>query len=93
MARIEIYSKAWCGYCRRAKTLLNGRGLPYLEIDVTNDRGREIEMRQRSGRRSVPQIFVDGKCIGGHDELVALLTTGGLARLHESEQSPGQAAE
>ena len=61
MKQIEVYSKDWCPYCDRAKTLLTARGLEYLEIDVTNDTEREAQMRTRSGRRSVPQIFIDGE--------------------------------
>ena len=83
---IEIYSKDWCPYCDRAKTLLTARGLEYTEIDVTIDTEREAEMRARSQRRSVPQIFVDGDHVGGFDDLAALDAQGGLEAIAENEK-------
>ena len=81
MANIEIYTKSWCPYSVRAKALLNRKGAHYTEIDVTSDRGRELEMIERSGAHTVPQIFIDDLLIGGHDDLVALETAGQLDRL------------
>jgi len=81
MTNIEIYSKDWCPFCDRAKALLKARGLDYVEIDVTDDPQRETEMRQRAGRRSVPQIFVDGEHVGGFDDLAALDARDGLEAL------------
>lgn len=81
MARIEIYSKPWCGYCIRAKALLDTKGAPYIDIDVTADRNKKLEMLQRSGAFTVPQIFIDGRRIGGHDDLFALEAKGALDRL------------
>ena len=72
MNRIEIYSKSWCPYCAKAKALLKSKALEYSEVDVTTDVGREAEMVERSGRRSVPQIFIDGEPVGGYDDLAAL---------------------
>ena len=83
MMNIEIYSKDWCPYCDRAKTLLTDRGLEYTEIDVTNDAEREAEMRARSQRRSVPQIFVDGDHVGGFDDLATLDAQDGLKAIAE----------
>jgi len=77
---IEIYSKEWCPYCAKAKTLLNSKGLDYREIDVTNDLTLQREMVKRSGMRSVPQIFVDGESIGGYDGLASLNASGELDR-------------
>ncbi len=81
MANIEIYSKDWCPYCDRAKALLQSKGLAYEEIDVTEDADREREMIERSQRRSVPQIFIQGTHVGGSDELVAMNRSGELDRL------------
>jgi glutaredoxin 3 len=79
MANIEIYTKDWCPYCHRAKALLTNMGVVYAEYDVTHDQVREQEMRQRSARSSVPQIFIDGEHVGGFDDLVALEASGALA--------------
>ena len=74
--RIEIYFKTWCSYSRKALALLSDKGIPFVGIDVTSDRVREAEMIDRSGRTSVPQIFIDGEPVGGHDELSALMDSG-----------------
>jgi glutaredoxin 3 len=83
MARIEIYSTAVCPYCVAAKTLLVERGAgTYEEFRIDLDRARFDEMRSRSGnRRTVPQIFIDDRHIGGYDDLVALDRAGGLVPL------------
>ena len=75
-ARIEIYFKTWCPYSRKALALLSNKGVPFDAIDVTSDRVREAEMIDRSGRTSVPQIFFDGKPVGGSDELSAFVDSG-----------------
>ena len=73
MADVEIYTTPFCGYCSRAKRLLDNKGVPYREIDVFTSRSLREEMVQRAGgRTSVPQIFIDGKGIGGFDEMVDL---------------------
>ncbi|HEX9808945.1 MAG TPA: glutaredoxin 3 [Alphaproteobacteria bacterium] len=78
MPKIEIYASMWCGYCRRAKALLDAKGVSYVEHDVDSDpRGRGA-MVARGGGGTVPQIFVDGRPIGGWDELVALERQGKL---------------
>lgn len=81
MANIEIYSKEWCPYCTRAKSLLRSKKLKYEEIDVTSDAVREQEMVGRSRRRTVPQIFIDNESIGGYDDLAHLNATGELDRI------------
>ena len=79
MARVEIYATMFCGFCYRAKRLLEAKGIAYDEIDVTMSPGRRREMMERAGgQRSVPQIFIDGRHIGGSDELYALEAAGGL---------------
>jgi glutaredoxin 3 len=82
MAKVEIYTTMLCGYCYRAKKLLEERGVSYHEIDVMTDGARREEMRNRSGGRStVPQIFIDGRHIGGCDDLYALDHAGKLMPL------------
>ena len=78
MASIEIYTWSHCPYCIRAKALLDRKGAAYTEIDVLHDSARRAEMEQRAGRASVPQIFIDGRHIGGCDDLHALDAKGGL---------------
>jgi glutaredoxin 3 len=73
MAEVEIYTTIWCPYCARARALLDRKGVAYDNIDINEHPERRSEMIQRAGgRTSVPQIFINGKHIGGSDELVAL---------------------
>ena len=82
MAKVEIYTGAFCGFCGRAKSLLNRIGQSFEEIDVTMDAAKRTEMTRRSGgRTSVPQIFINGSHIGGSDDLSALERDGTLAGL------------
>lgn len=78
MAKVEIYTTLLCGYCYRAKKLLEQKGAAFTEIDLMAEPGRRSEMLQRAGRTSVPQIFIDGRHIGGCDDLYALEARGGL---------------
>ena len=71
MSQIDIYTKPWCPYSGRAVNLLNRKGLRYNEINVMNDVRLENEMKVRSQRRTVPQIFINGHHIGGSDDLAA----------------------
>lgn len=91
MTHIEIYTKSWCPFCARAKKYLDRKGLRYQEIDVTTDTVREQEMIQRSGRHTVPQIFIDSYPLGGSDALLAPESKDLLDRLL-STQSQGEAA-
>lgn len=82
MAKIEIYTKAFCGFCARAKSLLDRKGAGFQEIDVTMDRaGFDAMVDRAHGRRTVPQIFIDGKHIGGSDDLAELEAKGELDAL------------
>ena len=72
-AKIEIYTSRSCGYCHAAKALLESQDLEFTEIDVTLNSEKRNEMIVRSNQRSVPQIFIDGKSIGGFRELARLL--------------------
>jgi len=81
MARIEIYTTPFCGYCARAKGLLDSKGAAYDEMDVMMDDKKRTEMRERAKRSTVPQIFINGQHIGGSDELAALERAGKLDAL------------
>ncbi|MDB5367930.1 MAG: glutaredoxin 3 [Rhodospirillales bacterium] len=79
MAKIEIYTSPWCGYCVRAKKLLQTKGVEFIEIDVEAEPRRKPEMVQRAhGGRTVPQIFIDDRHVGGSDDLHALDARGEL---------------
>ncbi|MDR3432855.1 MAG: glutaredoxin 3 [Rouxiella aceris] len=78
MAKIEIFTKATCPYCHRAKALLNSKGAAFSEIAIDGDAQQREVMIARSGRTTVPQIFIDGQHIGGCDDLHALDARGGL---------------
>ncbi len=78
-SRIQIYSTPFCGYCGSAKRLLATKGAEFTEIDVMFDPERRQEMLERSGgRRTVPQIFINGQHVGGSDDLHALDSKGEL---------------
>ena len=80
--RIVVYSTPFCGYCGAAKRLLAGKGVDVTEIDVMFDpEQRRKMMEQSGGRQTVPQIFIDGRHIGGFDDLSALEANGDLDRL------------
>ncbi len=82
MAKIEIYTKTACPYCQMAKKLLASKGQEFEEIDLSVAPERTEEMMERSGgRRTVPEIFIDGRLIGGYDDLAALHSKGELDEL------------
>jgi glutaredoxin 3 len=76
--RVEIYTAEYCGYCRQAKQLLDKKGIHYMEIRVDLDANRRTEMVERTGRRTVPEILIDGEVIGGFDDLWAYEQAGKL---------------
>ena len=79
MARVELYVKSTCGFCFRAKRLLDQKGIDYEEYELTWGSPRREEMIQRAhGRTTVPQIFINGEHIGGCDDLYALERKGEL---------------
>ena len=84
-APITIYTTAWCGYCVRAKRLLDERKLQYTEIDVDSAPHLREEMTARSGRYTVPQIFIGTRHVGGSDDLFALERSGELERLTQGD--------
>ena len=82
MAKVEVYSTNYCPYCMRAKALLRSKGVAFEEIDVTDDPELRAKMVKRAGgRRTVPEIFINGEIIGGCDELYALELSGELDTL------------
>ena len=82
MKRVEIYTKTFCGFCWRAKHLLDSKGIEYREISVDFGGDVKTEMVERAnGRTTVPQIFIDSQHIGGCTELVALERDGKLDEL------------
>jgi glutaredoxin 3 len=79
MAKVEIYTKFLCPYCTRAKALLAAKGVAVEEYDITMGGPKRTEMLERAGgRTTVPQIFIDGRHVGGSDDLAALDRDGGL---------------
>jgi glutaredoxin 3 len=82
--RIEMYATSWCPYCEYARRLLRSKGVAFEEIDIEEVPARRAEMIARSGRRTVPQVFIDGRHIGGSDDLHALDHEGGLDPLLKS---------
>ena len=80
-SHVVVYSSPFCGYCTTAKRLLRNKGTDFLEINVLSSPERHQQMTELSGRRTVPQIFIGGKRIGGYTELRALETPGKLDAL------------
>jgi glutaredoxin 3 len=81
MERVQIYTTRWCGYCVRAKALLDGRGIPYEEIALDEDARLRDRLFELTGSWTVPQIVVDGRPIGGFTELWRLDRSGRLEEL------------
>jgi glutaredoxin 3 len=79
--QITVYITDWCPYCRRARNLLTGKSATFHEINVEEEPKFREEMIARSGRRTVPQIFIGDKHVGGCDDLFALEESGELDRL------------
>ena len=78
MVSIVMYTKQTCPYCTMAKRLLTEKGQTWTEIDIETEPGKREEMIQRTGRRTVPQIFIGDRHVGGFDELAALESRGEL---------------
>lgn len=82
MRDVVIYTTATCPYCRRAEHFLSTKGIPFTQIDVTDDdEARAALVEKAEGRKTVPQIFIGGKAIGGYTDMVALDARGELATL------------
>ena len=80
---VLLYTTGWCSFCRRAKALLRDKGVRWKELDIEADPAHRQAMIEASGRRTVPQIFINGTHVGGCDELVALNDEGRLDELLE----------
>jgi len=78
MAEVVIYSTGYCGYCVRAKQLFERKGVAFTEVMVDQDPVQRELMEKLTGLRTVPQIFIDGKHVGGYHDLSALERAGGL---------------
>lgn len=78
---ITVYLTGWCPYCERARHLLNQKGFKFQEVDVGDDPSRRAEMIARSGRHTVPQIFIGERHIGGCDDLLELDASGELEHI------------
>jgi glutaredoxin 3 len=81
MARIQLYTTRWCGYCVRAKALLETRGIPFEEVALDDDPAFRQTVHDLTGRWTVPQILIDGEPIGGYVELWRLEQAGSLDKL------------
>lgn len=81
MARVVVYTSQWCPYCVQAKALLTHKGVRFDEVDVSADDDLRMKLIEQSGRRTVPQIFINDVPIGGFDELRLLEEQGELDRL------------
>ncbi|HVW92680.1 MAG TPA: glutaredoxin 3 [Devosia sp.] len=78
MAKVEIYTTAWCPYCHAAKTLLTQKGVEFEEIDASEPSVRDAMVERAHGRRTVPQIFIGETHVGGYDDMAALERRGQL---------------
>ena len=78
---VVMYTTSWCPYCERARKLFARKNVTFEEIDVDSAPGRRAEMQERSGRRTVPQIFIGENHVGGSDDLLALEEAGKLDAL------------
>lgn len=94
---IVIYSSPFCGYCSAAKSLLEKKGTRYDDIDVLADPSRRREMIELTGRRTVPQIFIGARHVGGYDDLIALEDAGQLdpllSELDDEDQQQNQSSQ
>lgn len=82
MKKVQIYTAPSCPYCVRAKDLLNRKGVPFTEIFLSwDDPAPWKELEKRTGMKTVPQIFIEDKCIGGYTDMAALEQSGELDKL------------
>jgi len=86
-ARVEVYTRQWCGYCSAATRFLDKKGVAYTEIDCTGDHEKRKWIAQASGQSTVPQIFIDGTSIGGYSDMKALDDRGELDALLAGQAS------
>jgi len=83
--KIVVYSQMFCGYCTAARALFDEKGVGYEDIDITMKPQLRLELRERTGQRTVPQIFIGERHVGGYDDLAALDASGELDELLGSD--------
>lgn len=88
-ATVKVYTRRWCGYCSAAERLLKRKGVAFEEIDTTGDPEIRRWLVEVTGRTTVPQIFIDGKAIGGYDDMNALDRAGKLDALLAGDAAQG----
>ncbi|MCC5794846.1 MAG: glutaredoxin 3 [Chromatiales bacterium] len=88
MVEVLVYRTGWCPFCTAALALLADKGVTPVQIDIDREPGRRSEMQQRSGRHTVPQIFIGEYHVGGFDDLLALERAGDLERLLSAPARP-----
>lgn len=87
MAEIKVYTSNFCGYCTAAKQLLTSRGYQFEEINVQGDQDLMLEVMQKSGQRTMPQIFIGEHSVGGYTELLAATSSGEFSEIVEQQSS------
>ena len=80
-ARVEIFTTSWCPYCVSAKKLLASKGVAFVETDVQDDAAKRKWLVETTGQKTVPQIFADGKALGGFSDISDLDSKGELDRI------------
>jgi glutaredoxin 3 len=86
MPAVTVYTGSFCGYCLQVTSLLERRGIPHAEVNVEDEPGLREKLLARSGRRTLPQVFVGERFIGGADEIRALDASGELNQLMQKEE-------
>jgi glutaredoxin 3 len=86
VAAVTVYTGSFCGFCTQVKALLERRGIPYTELSVEDEPGLREQLMARSGRRTLPQVFVGERYIGGAEELRALDVSGELTQLMQTKE-------
>ena len=81
MPEVVVYQTPFCGYCFRAKHLLESKGVPFKEVDVSGDQDKRRWLLEVTHQRTVPQVFINGQSVGGFDDLARLDRSGELDRL------------
>jgi glutaredoxin 3 len=87
-ANVTIYTRQWCGYCTAAERLLKDKRVAFEKIDCTGDDEKRQWLAEATGRSTVPQIFIDGRAIGGYDDMRALDRRGELDKLLAGSSEP-----
>jgi glutaredoxin 3 len=87
-ADVKIYTRQWCGYCFAAERLLKNKGVAFEKIDCTGDQEKRDWLVEVTGRTTVPQVFIDGRSVGGYDDLRELDQSGELDQLLAGQAEP-----